>query len=565
MRLVRQLLISSVAERNYSAQEVMHLLMGWPLYHASRTMIVLSLRDDWVRLHGPSNSILSQYARREDLIHISLFEFAKSYRLSNEQFVRRQKDVIVRLVPHIKLTEDQEENEEYYKLQCKLYVPWRGDFEQLKAPGQTWLDVYQINTMHIDLGEDFEVGEFALDPDEFESTPPEPDEVMRNADMAAARVHPGVNQQDPIGHRPIDEAHDWETLADSNVSWTQVDEFLRSYKSMPHSSNLRPSIISYSSMSEDQRRVIDLGREQVNNPDHCIKRVIVQGKAGTGKSEVIKSMRMMLDSAFPDLQAYQILAPTGAAANNIDGKTIHSFFRIPINGQMCPLNGEPLRLFQLQLQHLKFLMIDEYSMIGLRLMHKIYLRLCQARGSNNEVFGGYFVYLFGDLRQLPPVKDSPIYSEPKDDDSRMALNLINNFNKCITLSVCHRQSDDQVRFRTCLDRLATGTLTEQDWQLLMSRRSTILSDEERQAFIYSIRLFPNNERVESYNKLRLSDNQTAIARIEALNNNYTAKHCSSLHAGGLSQTIHLSIGSRIMLRKNIYVSIEVWLMERWVL
>jgi len=47
--VVRQLLVSSVAERNYSAQEVIHLLIGWPLYHCSRPVIVLSMKDDWRR------------------------------------------------------------------------------------------------------------------------------------------------------------------------------------------------------------------------------------------------------------------------------------------------------------------------------------------------------------------------------------------------------------------------------------------------------------------------------------------------------------------------------------
>lgn len=66
---------------------------------------------------------------------------------------------------------------------------------------------------------------------------------------------------------------------------------------------------------------------------------------------------------------YQVLAPTGAAATNVDGKTIHNFLKIPIT-KFKRLDGDALRNFQLSLEHIKFLIFDEYSMIGARLMQK---------------------------------------------------------------------------------------------------------------------------------------------------------------------------------------------------
>lgn len=120
---------------------------------------------------------------------------------------------------------------------------------------------------------------------------------------------------------------------------------------------------------------------------------------------------------------YAVLAPTGAAASNIDGKTIHSSLRLPIGGELLPLAGENLRTFQLKFKDIRFIIIDEYSMIGLRMLHKIHLRLCEARGNNEEPFGGFFVYLFGDLRQLPPVRDIAIYMDATDDFSLMVSAL----------------------------------------------------------------------------------------------------------------------------------------------
>ena len=113
------------------------------------------------------------------------------------------------------------------------------------------------------------------------------------------------------------------------------------------------------------------------------------------------------------LSSFEVLAPTGAAAANVNGQTIHSFIKIP-TGSFTELKGETLRNFQLQMEPIKFLIFDEYSMIGLRMLHKIKTRCYEGKGNSDETFCGIFVYFFGDLRILPPVKDISLYSEPTD-------------------------------------------------------------------------------------------------------------------------------------------------------
>jgi len=121
LRTVRQLLMSSLAERNYSAQETMHLIMGWPLFHASRSMV--SMRDDWERFGSGDNNLVSKYSTRCDSLQdLSLFDFARFFRCSSGRVIRREKECIVRVIPYIKLSDDGENSEEYYKLQCKLHV-----------------------------------------------------------------------------------------------------------------------------------------------------------------------------------------------------------------------------------------------------------------------------------------------------------------------------------------------------------------------------------------------------------------------------------------------------------
>jgi len=555
--LVRKLLVSSVAERNYSAQEVMHLLMGWPLYHSSRSVILVSLREEWQRVGEDARSTLvSHYSNRDvSLAGISLFQYAKNYRVASGRTIKRRKECIVRVMPYLKLTDDISANEEYYKLQCKLHIPWRQRFEDLLPEGLSWHDVYIRNLEDIDDSESF-TSEWEVLPEDIEFEPDhgDPRDVVRDAAMAASRLHPGSQVIDPLGQRPIDEAYNWNCLSRSDLNLELINDFLRSYRQAPGVQSMREPGIDFNSLSREQQEIVRLVTRQVSNPSFPIKRLIVQGKAGTGKSAVIRAMCRVLDEyqLLNPGNGYQVVAPTGAAAMNIDGKTIHNFLRIPANGPLHPLNGDSLRCFQLQLQHLRFIIIDEYSMIGLRLLNKIHKRLCEARGSATEPFGGYFIYLFGDLRQLPPVRDLAIYMDPNDDFSRFGSSLISTFQKKIVLTICHRQDDSQFEFKQLLDSIATGTVTQQGWNLLMTRRSAT-NPANIDAFRGSIHLFPTNIQVSEFNKQVLSDNQHPVAIVEAEHNNATARQGTDDQAQGLTRRLYISIGCRVMLRKNLCV------------
>lgn len=389
---------------------------------------------------------------------------------------------------------------------------------------------------------------------EYEEEPLDPAVIVRDAAMAASRLYPGSQVIDPLGLRPIDEANDWSDLAAAGPTYNQVDQFLRTYKRLPSvESTKEQHCIDYTTMSPAQQEIIEICRRQMNDPNNTIKRVVVQGKAGTGKSAVIKATCQMLDSEQVSTnKLYQVLAPTGAAAVNIDGKTIHSFLKIPINGVCTPLNGPSLKTFQLQFKDVRFIIIDEYSMIGMRFLHKIHDRLCEAKGSAVEPFGGYFIYLFGDLRQLPPVRDIAIYLKPIETDSYALFSngLINSIQEKIILTVCHRQTQDQHQFKQVLDSVASGTVTPQGWQLLMTRRIAIVSENH---FTNAIHLFPTNEKVNEHNTRIMSENRLAVAIIEAMHNNATARQSPDNLADGLSRRPYLSVGCRIMLRKNLCV------------
>lgn len=461
---------------------------------------------------------------------------------------------MVRVIPDIPQPQDDEPNEEYYKIQCKLHIPWRDNFADILPEDTSWQDLYIKNLPLIDNADLFGAEIPAPDELEFENDDDSEDDIVRDAGMAAARLRPGSQQQDRLGNRPIDEAFNWENPNEDRIDEAEINQFLQTYQRPPIVGNADDNVIAYAALNPSQREVLDVLRNQILDPNYHTKCVIVQGKAGTGKSVVIRSMCRLIEGTYRGHAGiHQVLAPTGAAAVNIDGKTIHSFFRIPVYGALAPLNGTNLSNFQLQLRDTKYIIIDEYSMVGMRLLNKIHVRLCEGKSNSNEPFGGCCVYLFGDLRQLPPVNDIPIYSEPTDDFSRFGVRLVNSFTKKIVLSVQHRQGPDQQHFKQVLDGLATGTVTREGWNLLMSRKESILH-EQLGLFETAIHLFSNNSQVQDYNERMTSQNGFAVARIDAINNNSTARQASDVLAGGLSRKLYLSIDSRIILRQNLCVA-----------
>jgi ATP-dependent DNA helicase PIF1 len=123
--------------------------------------------------------------------------------------------------------------------------------------------------------------------------------------------------------------------------------------------------------------------------------LFVTGRAGTGKSTLLVGLKALL------VEEAVVLAPTGLAAVNVGGQTIHSFFGFPPR-LIRPDDIRRSRNGRL-MRRLKFLIIDEVSMVRSDLMWAIDQSLRVNRGRPREPFGGVRLALFGDLHQLPPV------------------------------------------------------------------------------------------------------------------------------------------------------------------
>ncbi|MEJ1154182.1 ATP-dependent DNA helicase [Microbacterium marmarense] len=124
--------------------------------------------------------------------------------------------------------------------------------------------------------------------------------------------------------------------------------------------------------------------------------VFVTGRAGTGKSTLLQHL------AWNTKKQVAVCAPTGVAALNVEGQTIHSLFRLPVGliaGSQIE-QSDPARKI---MNAIDTLVIDEISMVNADLMDAIDRSLRQARGRRGEPFGGVQIVMFGDPYQLAPV------------------------------------------------------------------------------------------------------------------------------------------------------------------
>lgn len=130
--------------------------------------------------------------------------------------------------------------------------------------------------------------------------------------------------------------------------------------------------------------------------------VFITGKAGTGKSTLLRYFRETTR------KPVVVLAPTGVAALNVGGQTIHSFFRLKPQDFIEPDTMTPPRgRSHLLMRMLQTLVIDEVSMVRADILECIDRLLQLSRGRPGEPFGGIQMILIGDPFQLPPVVSDP--------------------------------------------------------------------------------------------------------------------------------------------------------------
>lgn len=156
-------------------------------------------------------------------------------------------------------------------------------------------------------------------------------------------------------------------------------------------------IFERNSLNDEQMLAFRIVENNFNSPSPKQLRMILTGQGGSGKSYLIGGLRNLLG------RSCVVLSYFGIAAFNVQGQTLHSFFQLPIHGKNTGiLKGNSLAKLQHKITDIKCVIIDEYSVIGQRMMGCIDSRCRQATGLQNELFGGLSVILTGDVAQLPP-------------------------------------------------------------------------------------------------------------------------------------------------------------------
>ena len=266
--------------------------------------------------------------------------------------------------------------------------------------------------------------------------------------------------------------------------------------------------------------------------------LFVTGRAGTGKSTLLTCLKDLIADEMV------VLAPTGLAAVNVGGQTIHSFFGFPprlirSDDIRRSRNGRLMR-------RLKFLVIDEVSMVRSDLMWAIDQSLRVNRGRPREPFGGLRLAMFGDLHQLPPVvNDAEVASHLESEHGGPFFFSIAALREgagtaLIELEQVFRQKDEALL--AVLNKIREGEADADDLAVLNARVHPIRTLSDGEPFVI---LTPTNAAAGRINMAYLNALPGAPRPYQA-----TTTGEFSDAARPTEQTLMLKPGAKVMLLRN---------------
>lgn len=232
--------------------------------------------------------------------------------------------------------------------------------------------------------------------------------------------------------------------------------------------------------------------------------LFLTGKAGTGKTTFLKRLKEISPKRMI------VVAPTGVAAINAGGVTIHSFFQLPFGPYIPSANPESNTNYNHRfskdkiniIRSMDLLVIDEVSMVRADLLDAISDVLCRYK-DRTKPFGGVQLLLIGDLQQLAPVAKEEEwellkehYSSPFFFDSK-ALSESNYY--CIELTKVYRQSDST--FVDLLNDIRENRFDDETLRKLNQRYIPNFTPDDSQRYIT---LTTHNYQAQHLNDRKLS-------------------------------------------------------------
>ncbi|MBU2928830.1 helix-turn-helix domain-containing protein [Winogradskyella psychrotolerans] len=274
------------------------------------------------------------------------------------------------------------------------------------------------------------------------------------------------------------------------------------------------------------------------------RNIFLTGKAGTGKTTFLHKLKLQADKRMV------IVAPTGVAAINAKGVTIHSFFQMPF-GPILPnedlSNSGFKRKFNKTkiniIKSLDLLVIDEISMVRADLLDGIDKTLRRYK-NRNEVFGGVQLLMIGDLQQLSPVI--------KDHEWRLLQPFYKNafffsslaYQNCnpITIELKHIYRQENPLFITILNEIRNNNLTKLSADELNKRYLPNFEPKEDEGYIS---LTTHNNKARQTNLLELDKLKGKVTSYKAIvQGNFPE------HSFPNKETLDLKVGAQVMFIKN---------------
>lgn len=273
--------------------------------------------------------------------------------------------------------------------------------------------------------------------------------------------------------------------------------------------------------------------------------VFVTGGAGTGKSTFINWLMHYYSGNV------LLAAPTAIAANNIDGKTLHSLFQLPL--QWITQNAIKNAPYRADIKHAKLLIIDEISMVNANILDGISGFLRKNRRVDKP-FGGLTVIMVGDLFQLPPVVPPglrPFFDQHYRGKTKFyaARSLVETSITyyAVELTKTFRQTDRV--FVNYLSDLREGRNIEESLRNINS--SCTITNNPPQGAVW---LSPRRSEVENTNTSRLQKLPGKLYQFQA---NFQGDFRSSDATLPSPRSLEVKIGAQVMFTKNDHL-------KRWV-
>ena len=376
LQMAQKLLINCVGERDYSAQETCHLLLQLPMFKSSREFIILSL-DGSRAVHSElteghdatAPSIVDHYCARPttgQFESTTLLSFSQDYSLPKalgDAPRPRKKKVVVIPRPYCSSDPSGPQYEQYCRQKLMQHKCFR-NITDLLSGHETYVLAYADFLATTDIQPSLEEDLRRLQEqqqDETETSSDNDHDPTEVESASSSRMPRDTDDWMLLCQRHLEsqqttssssEHHDWTLAAQMYPNLHEAPSFISQHQQTTDqptfTTTARPELLC-----GKQLHVYSTICDHFQSTNSSPLRMIISGTAGTGKSNLIHCLTLLLQ------ENACVAAPTGVAAFNIAGHTLHSLLGLPTKTDFKDLEGDRLNQLQQSFSTIKYIIIEE--------------------------------------------------------------------------------------------------------------------------------------------------------------------------------------------------------------